>query len=971
MVLVQNWTSKALLLFILSILGLNGQTLTLKSGWNLKGANETVGKVSFDQTCVDIVWKYNIENGWSAYSNKADISAKISNSQYPIIGSMDSGDGFWIKTNQACNITTTTASTSVTSDLVSPGLPNETTQPQKDTSILSQGWNLKGTSTVLDSSTFNKECIEVLWKYDTDNSWSGYSNNQVISNTITNKFTTINTEEGFWVKTTADCTLDPETTSSTTTEKTSDNNTVTTSGETVVDVNDYNSNKTIEDKKSEEILIVECMDQRVLDDDLYIKYQYKRDKNLKDYNICVAIIRKEDSLNNSAEDNSANTDTTTTTENTDTITTTEDTTPQFTEYTINTGFIKNPIIWQDTNANLTKDPGEPVGIKVTDTSYKISVVDSTKNILLKGGTDSRDNQPFNSIMMTKVGLVDENDNNNISVATSFFVVLKESGTITTDEAIKTKVNQMVGDDYTKDPTASPAINKFEIKLYKAIESILPSERSEDDIKKVYDDVSITSSTQNINNTISEYFGDGSDMIQTFLYDLMLLIDEQTLDEAGYNTINTKVVENIALHTKYPKVITTKTLQGQVMGGYLVNTTVFQDLNKNSIKDQYEPFVLSNANGVYSNLTIFDNTLDIAILSIGGTDKTYKDTSGEKDFYGVLSTLPDIVFTNTDTMVYNYITPLTNLVVLSKQINDSSLDDAKSDVFKLIDDTNYRVPSNTTELLKDPILQGDDNNKLFNINMSIFKDTESVTFDKEQYISYSKKLVDTKNLYENFDEVMFKNFSTKLPDDSNSDLSNNSKQKLFDMNNAIHQKEQPTTVGNDEWMDSINTLVYEIKNDIQTITNNDTGSEEVVEIVEPEEFASLTQCEDKLNDLLWKSLKVSTNSFEKDDSLPIWFRSLRSVYNSDGMPINSDITIIYENLTSSTISDDDRVFAEDSIYEVKYTPLHELRMFYIYYDDTVDNANDICKKVQFPAIDVWVDPFKFTTTESTPEVPTEN
>jgi hypothetical protein len=965
LVSVQNWTSKALVLVSLASISLSGQTLNLKSGWNLKSANELIGKSSFDSTCVDIVWKYNLENGWSAYSSKADISTKISNSKYPIIGSMTNGDGFWVKTNQACDISTTTATNSVTSDLVSPGLPNETIQPQKDTSILSNGWNLKGATSVLDNTTFDKECIQVLWKYDPDNSWSGYSKNSTISNTITNKFTSISIDEGFWVKTTSsDCTLVPQITTTNDTQSSSSNDATTTTNTTSnLNLSDHNNGTTEEEKKSKEEQIIICMDQRVLDDILWTKYKYKREKNIEDYNICFGIVNKpaENSTTNSSND----TTTTNTNNNTNDTTNpdnTVDTTPQFIEYTINTGYIKNPIIWQDTNANLIKDPGEPIGIKVTDTSYKISIVDSSKNILLKGGTDSRDNKPFNSIMMTKTGIVDDNDNNNISVATSFFVVLKDSGTITSDAAIVTKVNEMVGDDYTKDPTTSANINKFEIKLYKAIESILPSDRTEEDIKKVYDDISITSSTKNINNSIAEYFGDGSDMIKTFLYDLMLIIDDTTLDTAGYTTINNKVSENITLHSKYPKIDTKQDIIGIVNSGLISGSTVFQDLNQNYTREMYEPMSISTQQGEY-DMSIYDNTLDIPIISLGGTDKTYTNNSS---FEGLMMTYPDIKFTNEQGSINNYITPLTTLVAYYKiTAEDLSVQNSMVYVNKLIDDIDYRNIDDK-DILKDPIIHGDNDNKLFNINISIQKNLEATSFTMQDYKDNMKKLLDNVEKFTSFKEILYRSYESILSDTS--------KSKLFTLNNLIHTTVAPTATEDIDYKD-MNKLVYEIKNNI--VENKESGNTpaEEIKIIDPIDV-DMSECEALVTDTKMEILSSSSPINWSQSSVTIMkLKSLRDPdnnYNSISIiyePLINDTNYDYEALYSKFDTYDavvnNEIVTKDYGYKIYYSRMHSLKFYYLYNNIEADDFK-ICKKVQFPYFKVYKDPFDYPEESAPPE-----
>ena len=94
---------KYILTIILFALSLMGDSIKIKNGWQLLGATQDIDITIFDNSCIDLVWKYN-NNKWAVY---------IANGQtYPILDNiaritlLNKGEGYWIKGNNNCTINT-------------------------------------------------------------------------------------------------------------------------------------------------------------------------------------------------------------------------------------------------------------------------------------------------------------------------------------------------------------------------------------------------------------------------------------------------------------------------------------------------------------------------------------------------------------------------------------------------------------------------------------------------------------------------------------------------------------------------------------------------------------------------------------------------------------------------------------------------------------------------------------------------
>jgi sulfatase modifying factor 1 len=81
-----------------------GQNFNIQNEWQLLGATEDLNVSSFNNSCVDFIWKYDNEN-WQVYIANGE-SYDISN--YGSITSINKGEGFWVKGNSlnGCDINT-------------------------------------------------------------------------------------------------------------------------------------------------------------------------------------------------------------------------------------------------------------------------------------------------------------------------------------------------------------------------------------------------------------------------------------------------------------------------------------------------------------------------------------------------------------------------------------------------------------------------------------------------------------------------------------------------------------------------------------------------------------------------------------------------------------------------------------------------------------------------------------------------
>ena len=97
-----------LLLLLLSISKIYAQDISIKNDWQLLGAIENINISKLNNSCIDFAWKYDT----SDISNP-QWQVHIANGQdydhnYPNISYLSSSNGFWVKGNSDCNITTNT-----------------------------------------------------------------------------------------------------------------------------------------------------------------------------------------------------------------------------------------------------------------------------------------------------------------------------------------------------------------------------------------------------------------------------------------------------------------------------------------------------------------------------------------------------------------------------------------------------------------------------------------------------------------------------------------------------------------------------------------------------------------------------------------------------------------------------------------------------------------------------------------------
>jgi len=117
---------------------INAQDINIpNSGWHLLGASEDLNISKFDSTCVDYLWKYNISGDnpqWELYKANSAITASYDGST---ISSLNEGDGFWAKSQSACDI-----NTSATTLPTAPEVPQleETATSAELEALTSNNW---------------------------------------------------------------------------------------------------------------------------------------------------------------------------------------------------------------------------------------------------------------------------------------------------------------------------------------------------------------------------------------------------------------------------------------------------------------------------------------------------------------------------------------------------------------------------------------------------------------------------------------------------------------------------------------------------------------------------------------------------------------------------------------------------------------------------------------------------------------
>lgn len=96
---------------------LAAQVVNIQPGWQLLGATQDINTSGFDDAgCVDYLWKYNHTattdaQKWQLHiSNPSITSGTVT---YPLINSLNAGDGYWVKGNSVCDVTTYTPTQSL------------------------------------------------------------------------------------------------------------------------------------------------------------------------------------------------------------------------------------------------------------------------------------------------------------------------------------------------------------------------------------------------------------------------------------------------------------------------------------------------------------------------------------------------------------------------------------------------------------------------------------------------------------------------------------------------------------------------------------------------------------------------------------------------------------------------------------------------------------------------------------------
>jgi len=129
-------------------------TIHLVEGWNLIGAN--IDPANLENPAIKIVWAYK-DGQWRALSSDVDIMKKILENGIGTIDTLDANQGVWVYAK------------------------DDTQMQASDQGVGSYGidhqWRLYGTAKKLQATIFDKACIDVVWKYDANDTqhWKLYS----------------------------------------------------------------------------------------------------------------------------------------------------------------------------------------------------------------------------------------------------------------------------------------------------------------------------------------------------------------------------------------------------------------------------------------------------------------------------------------------------------------------------------------------------------------------------------------------------------------------------------------------------------------------------------------------------------------------------------------------------------------------------------------------------------------------------
>jgi hypothetical protein len=89
-------------LLVLSSSLLFGQTISIKNGWQNIGATEDINASTFDNKCVDYLWRYDATGQWKLHIANGVKYTMADN--YESINLFNKADGFWVKGNNNCLI---------------------------------------------------------------------------------------------------------------------------------------------------------------------------------------------------------------------------------------------------------------------------------------------------------------------------------------------------------------------------------------------------------------------------------------------------------------------------------------------------------------------------------------------------------------------------------------------------------------------------------------------------------------------------------------------------------------------------------------------------------------------------------------------------------------------------------------------------------------------------------------------------
>jgi len=187
-----------------------GTNLSLTQGWNLVGNGYSqsfnVSSVFGNASSITSVWKWlSSSNQWAFYSptlSAADLNNYASSQGYQALTTINPGDGFWVNSVAAQNVSINSGLPLASSNFMSGG-----------TNALIKGWNLVSTGDNSTPSVFNKTLgtdVTSMWAWDSANSrWYFFAPSLSTAGTLSSYISTNGYESfgtsvlspttGFWV----------------------------------------------------------------------------------------------------------------------------------------------------------------------------------------------------------------------------------------------------------------------------------------------------------------------------------------------------------------------------------------------------------------------------------------------------------------------------------------------------------------------------------------------------------------------------------------------------------------------------------------------------------------------------------------------------------------------------------------------------------------------------------------------------